>query len=148
MLPVPRWQCRDLRWFWSPCATGTARGWRWCSAITPQGGVCPYYAGDLCDHCDIGAGEGAAFDRAMNSRRLAWFAEYYQSHLPEVRHLVLYNSGSVLNPREMPLELLDEILVFARSLPDVSVVSLDSREAYIRPVSLRRDVFGYGRRGS
>jgi hypothetical protein len=102
------------------------------------GGICPYYVGELCYHCDIGAGEGAAFDTAANHRRLVWFRDYYRSHLDSVRHLVLYNSGSVLNPREMPPELLDEILTFARSLPAVRIVSLDSREAYIRPEPLKR----------
>jgi hypothetical protein len=101
------------------------------------GGNCPYHVGDLCGHCDIGAGEGAAFDHSANRRRLAWFAEYYRSCLGSVRHLVLYNSGSVLNPREFPLDLLEEVLTFARSLPAVRVVSLDSREAYIRPETLR-----------
>jgi hypothetical protein len=102
------------------------------------GGLCPYYAAERCFHCDIGAGEGAAFDLATNRQRLAWFQEYYQPFLASVSHLVVYNSGSVLNPREMPPELLDEIVQFARSLPAVRVVSLDSREAYIRPGTLRR----------
>jgi hypothetical protein len=102
------------------------------------GGVCPYYAGDLCDHCDIGAGEGVAFDRTMNRRRIAWFADHYRTHLSSISHIVLYNSGSVLNPREMPPDLLDEIFMFARSLPAVQIISLDSREAYIRPETLRR----------
>jgi len=102
------------------------------------GGLCPYYAGTRCHHCDIGAGEGAAFDHVTNRERLAWFRAYYQPHFASISHLVLYNSGSVLNPREMPPELLDEIVAFARSFPAVGVVSLDSREAYIRPETLRR----------
>ncbi len=102
------------------------------------GGICPYYTGELCYHCDIGAGEGAAFDHATNRQRLAWFANHYQQHLASVRHLVLYNSGSILNPREMPPDLLDEILIFVHSLAASRVISLDSREAYIRPESLRR----------
>ena len=102
------------------------------------GGFCPYYTAERCFHCDIGAGEGAAFDLTTNRQRLAWFREYYQPHLASISHLVLYNSGSVLNPREMPPELLDEIVAFARSLPAVRVISLDSREAYIRPDGLRR----------
>jgi hypothetical protein len=102
------------------------------------GGFCPYYAHDRCFHCDIGAGEGAAFDLTANRQRLAWFQEYYQLHLASVSHLVLYNSGSVLNPREMPWEMLDEIVTFARSLPAVEVISLDSREPYIRREAVRR----------
>ena len=38
------------------------------------------------------------------------------AQLDSISHLVLYNSGSILNPREMPPDLLDEILGFARSL--------------------------------
>jgi hypothetical protein len=110
------------------------------------GGLCPYYAAGRCFHCDIGAGEGAAFDHATNRRRLAWFREYYQPNLDSISHLVLYNSGSILNPREMPAELLDEIVGFARSLPAVRVISLDSREAYIRPDSLRRILLTLGDR--
>lgn len=102
------------------------------------GGICPYYRGELCDHCDIGAGEGVAFDHAMNQRRLAWFAAQYGSRLDSIRHMVLYNSGSVLNPREMPADLLDEIVGFVRELPAVRVISLDSREAYITAKTMRR----------
>jgi hypothetical protein len=96
------------------------------------GGVCPYHALARCFHCDIGAGEGAAFDLASNRERLAWFRDHYQRHLGAINHLVLYNSGSILNPREMPPELLGQILEFARSLPCVRVVSLESREPFIR----------------
>ncbi len=102
------------------------------------GGLCPYVAAQRCFHCDIGSGEGAAFDHITNRKRLAWFRDYYQPCLASISHLVLYNSGSILNPREMPPEFLDEILAFARSLPAVGVISLDSREAYIRPAALRR----------
>ena len=102
------------------------------------GGICPYYAGELCGHCDIGAGEGVAFDQAMNRHRIAWFTANYRPLLDSISHLVLFNSGSVLNPREMPPDLLDEIVEFARSLPAVRVISLDSREAFITPKTLRR----------
>jgi hypothetical protein len=102
------------------------------------GGICPYYAQERCLHCDIGAGEGAAFDHATNRLRLAWFREHYERQLPVISHAVLYNSGSVLNPREMPADLLDEIVTFAGSLPAVRAISLDSREAYIRSDALRR----------
>ena len=102
------------------------------------GGLCPYVAAQRCFHCDIGSGEGAAFDHQTNLRRLAWFRDRYQPVLASIDHLVLYNSGSVLNPREMPTDVLREILAFARSLPAVRVISLDSRESYIRPGTLRR----------
>jgi hypothetical protein len=103
-----------------------------------SGGMCPYYAGNRCFHCDIGAGEGAAFDRAANSNRLNWFRALYRGHLDALHHLVVYNSGSVLNPREMPPDVLDEILAFGGALPSIRVISLDSREAFIRPAALWR----------
>jgi len=102
------------------------------------GGLCPYVAAQRCFHCDIGAGEGAAFDDETNRERLAWFRDHYQPFLASISHFVLYNSGSILNPREMPPELLDEILAFVRSLPAVRVISLDSREAFISTGRLRR----------
>jgi hypothetical protein len=110
------------------------------------GGFCPYYTEERCFHCDIGAGEGAAFDLTTNRERLAWFQEHYRPHLASISHLVLYNSGSILNPREMPPELLDEIVVFAGSLPAVTVISLDSREPFIRPGTLRRIIMAAGSR--
>ena len=103
-----------------------------------RGGFCPYYTHNRCFHCDIGAGEGAAFDLTTNRRRLAWFRDYYRPQLSSINHLVVYNSGSVLNPREMPPELLEEIVAFARALPAVRVISLDSRESFIRPGTVRQ----------
>jgi hypothetical protein len=103
-----------------------------------RGGLCPYVAAQRCFHCDIGSGEGAASDHETNRQRLAYFRDHYQCYLASISHLVLYNSGSVLNPREMPLDVLDEILAFARALPSLCVVSLDSREAFINPGTLER----------
>ena len=100
-------------------------------------GMCPYYVGSQCSHCDIGAGEGAAFDLESNRGRLPWFAGYYRAILGSVCHLVIYNSGSVLNPGEMPPDFLGEIVAFTRSLPAGRVLSLDSREAFIKCESLR-----------
>lgn len=100
------------------------------------GGFCPYYVGTRCHHCDIGVGEGTAFDIATNLRRLDWFRQHYATVWPQVSHLVLYNSGSVLNRQEMPLELIEQILEFAHSLPNLRVVSMDSREHFIQPDSL------------
>ena len=111
------------------------------------GGQCPYYAAGKCRHCDIGAGEGAAVTSELNRQRLAWFQEHYRQVLPEVAHLVLYNSGSLLNPQEMPADLLDEVLVWARSLPALRMVSLETRENAVTELSLRRvaDALGPGR---
>jgi hypothetical protein len=100
-------------------------------------GHCPYYALKRCFHCDIGAGEGAAFDHKSNRQRLEWFRQYYKRQLATFRHLVIYNSGSVLNPRELAPEMLREIVAFARSLPSIRVISLDTRETYIRQNTLR-----------
>jgi uncharacterized Fe-S cluster-containing MiaB family protein len=110
------------------------------------GGRCPYYVARECRHCDIGAGEGAAVTSELNRQRLAWFQEHYRQILPEVVHLVLYNSGSVLNPQEMPAELLDEILVWARLLPVLRIVSVETRENAVTELSVRRvaDTLGPG----
>src|SRR5271165_5443393 len=51
------------------------------------GGFCPYYGREQCFHCDIGAGEGTAFDLPTNRERLAWFQEYYRPHLASISHL-------------------------------------------------------------
>jgi hypothetical protein len=102
------------------------------------GGRCPYYAVGKCLHCDIGAGEGAAITSELNRQRLAWFQEHYRRVLLEVVHLVLYNSGSLLNPQEMPADLLDEVLAWARSLPALRIVSVETREDVVTELSLRR----------
>lgn len=94
------------------------------------GGRCPFY-GRQCYHCDIGAGEGAQFNTTLNRKRLVFFREHYASVLPNVAHLVLYNSGSVLNPREFAPASLREVLEWAAGLPLCRVVSLDSREGFI-----------------
>ncbi|MGO8677917.1 MAG: hypothetical protein ACLQVX_18870 [Limisphaerales bacterium] len=101
------------------------------------GGVCPFH-GRQCYHCDIGAGEGAQFDTAMNRERLTFFRRHYASVLPKVTHLVLYNSGSVLNPGELSAESLQAILVYAAELAHCRVISLDSREAFISRAHLDR----------
>jgi len=102
------------------------------------GGQCPHYTAGHCRHCDIGAGEGHAFTPELNRRRLAWYQDYFRAILAEVVHLVLYNSGSLLNPREMPADVLDEILTWARSLPALKVLSLETRESFVTQVSVRR----------
>ncbi len=104
------------------------------------GGQCPYYVAGQCRHCDIGAGEGAAVTSELNRQRLAWFQAKYHQDLPDAAHLLLYNSGSVLNPREMPPDVLDEILLWARSLPAVRMVSLETRENAVTELALRRVV--------
>jgi len=95
------------------------------------GGRCPWFEGDACHHCDIGAGEGAAFDLRANHARLGAFVNHYGDVLPRVAHLLVYNSGSVLSRREMPRVLVREIVAFAAALPALRVLSLDTREPYI-----------------
>lgn len=94
-------------------------------------GECPFYRAALCHHCDIGRGEGRRFTVEENRRRLAWFRERYEAEWPRVAHLVVYNSGSVLNPRELAPAFLLEVLAFARGLPALAAVSLDSRETFL-----------------
>ncbi|HXP60786.1 MAG TPA: hypothetical protein VN829_09865 [Dongiaceae bacterium] len=101
------------------------------------GGRCPFYRRQ-CHHCDLGAGEGAQFDTAMNRQRLSFFQKHYAPVLPRVAHLVVYNSGSVLNPRELAAGSLQAILEYAAGLPKCRVISVDSREAYITRTNLDR----------
>lgn len=111
------------------------------------GGRCPYYAAGQCRFCDIGAGEGAAATSESNRQRLAWFQEYYRQVLGEVAHLVLYNSGSLLNPQEMPADVLDQVFAWARSLPALRMVSLETRENAVTKLAVSRvaDALGPGR---
>jgi len=95
------------------------------------GGVCPHYRAGCCQHCDIGAGEGGQFDDRTNRDRLAWFGRHYADCLDQIAHLVLYNSGSLLDPRELSPAVLADILAFARDRPAVTVVSIESRESYV-----------------
>jgi hypothetical protein len=98
-------------------------------------GACPFY-GRQCFHCDIGAGEGVRFNAELNLRRLDFFRQHYAAVLPQVAHLILYNSGSLLNARELSDAGLQAVLDFAAGLPACRVVSLDSREAYITKARL------------
>lgn len=97
-------------------------------------GECPFYTAKQCNHCDIGAGEGKQFDSEMNRERLGFFQEQYE--LQGIEHLVIYNSGSTLNKREMSRETLGNVLDYASSLDSCKVVSLDSREMYVTEDSL------------
>lgn len=97
-------------------------------------GECPFYTAKQCNHCDIGAGEGKQFDIGMNAERLGFFQEQYD--VQGIEHLVIYNSGSTLNRREMSRETLGEVLDYAASLDNCKVVSLDSREMYVTEDSL------------
>lgn len=102
-----------------------------------RGGICPFYKRDRCWHCDIGAGEGRAFDTDANRRRLEWLKERYASCWSEVSHLVLFNSGSTLSPRELDPGFLREVVAWAATLPRLRELSLDSRETWIRTANLQ-----------
>lgn len=101
-------------------------------------GECPFYTASRCHHCDIGMGEGAQFDIETNRDRLRWYQSYFENDLPSIAHLVVYNSGSVLNPAEMPFDLVSEIAELACRLPSVKVISLDSREMFVTARRVRQ----------
>ena len=88
----------------------------------------------LCHHCDIGRrSEGRAFDLATNRRRLGMVSvAFHARNWSSLVHLVVYNSGSVLNPAEMPWGFLRDILTMARR-PRIGAasISLDSRESFV-----------------
>ncbi|MCP4854306.1 MAG: hypothetical protein GY903_07420 [Fuerstiella sp.] len=103
----------------------------WVFGNQNQGGVCPYRRAGLCHHCDIGDGERREFTTPMNRNRLRWFMEHDRKLLPQLAHLVVYNSGSVLNPRELSPEVLLDICDQTDAMPDLRVLSLDTRESYL-----------------
>ncbi|MDQ6975535.1 MAG: hypothetical protein Q9M22_03095 [Mariprofundaceae bacterium] len=107
-------------------------------------GVCPYAQAKRCYHCDIGFGEGVQFDSTMNIRRLQWLQQYYASCWPGVAHLLIYNSGSTLNPRELSPKVCDRIISFAKSLPKLRQFSMDSREAFITTKYVRHLALALG----
>ena len=93
-------------------------------------GKCPYH-GTQCAHCDIGAGEGIRFNFSLNKERLEFFKSHYNKKLKTVQHIVIYNSGSTLNPQEMSPETLGEILGFIKETDSIQRASFDSREIFI-----------------
>ena len=103
----------------------------WVFGNQDKGGVCPYRRAGLCHHCDIGDGEGREFTTQMNRDRLRWFMEHDRELLPQLAHLVVYNSGSVLNPRELSPEVLMDICDQTNAMPGLRALSLDTREAYL-----------------
>ncbi|ELS05563.1 hypothetical protein Xen7305DRAFT_00053100 [Xenococcus sp. PCC 7305] len=100
-----------------------------------QDGRCPFHQSQ-CNHCDIGAGEGVQFNYELNQQRLVFFQDYYGDVLPDIVHLVIYNSGSTLNKLEMSPETLFYIAKYAASLEKCKIVSWDSRECYIKHKNL------------
>jgi hypothetical protein len=95
------------------------------------GGTCPFAKARLCHHCDIGLGEGVRFSTELNLRRVEWLKNYYASVFPELSHLIIYNSGSTLNPVELSPEVIESLLSYVRTLPNLKVVSMDSRESFV-----------------
>ncbi|HNV68909.1 MAG TPA: hypothetical protein PKO06_04365 [Candidatus Ozemobacteraceae bacterium] len=101
------------------------------------GGRCPFHTAQ-CSHCDLGAGEGIRFTTEINVRRLTFFTRHYAEIFPMIEHLVIYNSGSTLNPLELSLDTLQHILAFAASLPKCRRVSFDTREDFVTPERVAR----------
>lgn len=94
-------------------------------------GKCPFYDNG-CEFCDIGSGESIQFTHEMNHNRLDFFRRYYKKTFNNINHVVLYNSGSILNPEEMSFETLSDILSFIRTLPSCRSVSVESREVFVK----------------
>lgn len=109
-------------------------------------GLCPFAKAGLCHHCDIGSGEGTQFDAEKNLRRIEWFKNYYASVFPKLSHLVIYNSGSTLNPVELSPEVLESLLKYVRTLPNLKMLSMDSRESFVTPARVMQLASHLGRR--
>lgn len=93
-------------------------------------GRCPFFTSQ-CMHCDIGGGEGLGFTPEMNLGRLEFFKDHYKEEWERVTHLVVYNYGSTLNPKEFSHETLIAVLEFVRQRPEIKRVSFDSREHFV-----------------
>jgi hypothetical protein len=93
-------------------------------------GRCPFFE-TQCMHCDIGAGEGIGFNHEINAQRLDFFKDYFKDYWNKIKHLVIYNYGSTLNPVEFSRETLKSILDFANKNQVISRLSFDCREQFV-----------------
>lgn len=100
-------------------------------------GACPFWQQRQCNHCDIGRGEGQSVQPKEHARRLAWFAHHYRQDVPTVEHLLFYNSGSVLNPKEMSPWALETLCEQVASWPALRMLSIETREAFVQTKRLR-----------
>lgn len=103
----------------------------WVFGNEAPGGECPFVIANRCHHCDIGLGEGREFVSSDNLSRVAWLQSHYADVLPLVGHLVIYNSGSTLNPRELSPKTLAGIVDSVAGLPRLHALSLDTREMFL-----------------
>ncbi|MBS3139229.1 hypothetical protein J4207_06005 [Candidatus Woesearchaeota archaeon] len=105
-------------------------------------GICPFAQAELCTHCDIGLGEGE-FTPDMNNERLRFLAEeYFKDVLPNAAHVLVFNSGSTLNDKEMSQETRRGVVDYLSSL-DCKVISFDSREPYVTKEKIEEFVRGF-----
>ena len=106
-------------------------------------GICPFAQADLCSHCDIGLGEGE-FTPEQNSERLQFLVnEHFKDVLPSAAHVLVFNSGSTLNDREMSQETRAAIVQYLSSLAKCQIISLDSREMYVTGEKLEELASGF-----
>ena len=94
-------------------------------------GVCPFYRRDECSHRDIGAGEEKAATADSHAQRWNYFAHHYRRELPQVNHLVLYNSGLCSIPKRCR-RWRSVRSATKRLLPSLRMLSLDTRELFVQ----------------
>jgi hypothetical protein len=90
----------------------------------------------------MGRGEGLIDDPGLNVKRLRWFRIAWEYLLPTLGQLRVHNSGSVLNPRELPPAVLEQVVTLAGDIAGLKVIALQSREAYITAPRVRAVVAG------
>jgi len=107
-----------------------------------ENGICPFYG--QCKFCVIGSGEKdengkiIKFNPLINKKRLEAFRRYYGGILDKINHLVIYNSGSTMNEREMSTNTLNEIIKFANSLPNLKAISFDTRPEFVNENKIKK----------
>lgn len=86
-------------------------------------------------------GHWAGTARGMSSRKMDYPAQFRTEtaryDLSGIQVLSLYNSGSMLNPDELPYDALTAILREVRDLPSIRKVVLETRAEYVDPAYVR-----------
>lgn len=103
-----------------------------------ESGACPNYSSG-CRFCEIGAGEycGHRFSIKENCLRASWFLEHYGcKQLLLLDHLLLYNSGSVLDEKQFSTQSLRSVVEILRQCCSPRVVSFDTRCEYVEEEKL------------
>lgn len=116
--------------------------------ITLRGPGCGWVTrGDGCIMCGHHAGTTRGVVPTPEEYLAQFRSELARYDLCETEVLSLYNSGSMLNPEEIPRAALEQILADIRDLPTIRKVVLETRAEYVsgERLSRLRDILGAGK---